>query len=98
MILLTAPYPSQAVVNVTLGEVTGHKALLAFIESDGLTTKLLCQWIEGDKFQLTTQGLAVPCFFLSDGTREEYMEFQRSGSEVVGLAIPGLIYGVEFKK
>ncbi len=85
-------------MNITLGEVSEHKALLAFIEYGGITTELVSQWIEGDKFQLTTQGLAVPCGVLSGGTREEYVQFQRSGSEVVAFTIPGLIYGVEFKK
>ncbi len=86
-------------MNITLGEVSGHKALLGVIEiPGGGTTELVSQWIEGDKFQLTTQGLAVPCGVLSGGTSEEYVQFQRSGSEVVAFTIPGLIYGVEFKK
>lgn len=87
-------------VNITLGEVTGHRALLGFIENSGMTTELVAQWIESDKFQLLTQGLSVSCYFLSDGTTEEYMEFVRGaeGSEVIGLTIPGLIYGVIFNK
>ena len=72
----------------------GHKALISQLGP----VSLVLQWLEGDSFQLTTQGLPVFCGLLGGGIDGEYVYFQRSDSKVVGLTIPGLIYGTYFRK
>ena len=88
----------QATVNITLGEVLGHKALIGSIGNSEVTELVVAQWLKGDTFQLTTEGLTVFCAVLGGGTVGEIVDFQRNGSEVISLTVPGLIYGVVFRK
>ena len=73
-----------------MGKVYGYDALLA--------SGAVLQWVEGEKFQLSAQGLSLPCFGLGDGTIGEYVFAQRNSSAVTGFTIPGLIPGAFIKK
>lgn len=59
---------------------------------------MIMDWVEGEEFQLSVQGLTVPCPILGAGWIGERVYFQHSGSEVTGLSVPGLSYGMVFKK
>lgn len=82
-------------MNITLGEVQGHQALLVLAPGVG---EIIGNWVEGEEFQLSAQGLTIPCFFLGGGQVGERVYFQRSGSKVTGFTVPGLFYGIYFKK
>lgn len=81
-----------------LGEVTsGHTALL--VEESPLPYKVILEWVEVDKFQLSAQGVTLPCGYLGAGDLGERVYFQRGTNGVVTSAtIPGLTYGTVFMK
>ena len=64
----------------------------------GSQVMMLMEWVEGDVFTLSAQGLEISCGILSNGQFGEHVIFQRSDSEVTGLTIPGLVYGLVFRK
>ena len=83
--------------NVTFAMLFGHPTLLT---TEGGDTALL-QWVEGDSFQISVQGLPVPCFVLSSGHIGGRVYFQRDSSsqgKVVSLTVPGIAYGHVYNK
>lgn len=85
-------------LKIVFGEVaSGHAALLAEILP--LPYKTIVEWVEGDKFQLSAQGMTLPCAYLGDGLMGEIVHFQKGPNGVVDSAtIPGLTYGTVFVK
>ncbi len=73
---------------------SGHTILAA--SERGLV--LILDWTEDDSFQLSVQGIPVPCYILGSGTVGERVYFQRQGAKVASLTVPGLEYGRVYKK
>ena len=72
----------------------GHKTLIA---SEGAYEAIM-EWTGEDSFQLSVQGMAVPCYTLHSGRVGARVYFQRSGSKVISLSLPGLAYGAVYEK
>ena len=73
-----------------MGKVYGYDALLA--------SGAVLQWVEGEKFQLSAQGLSLPCFDIATGVIPEYVFVQRNSSGVTGFTRAGLFPGVFIRK
>ena len=84
----------QEAVNVTLAKAHGHQFLMGQ-EGDYV---MIMEWTGGDSFQLSVQGIPVPCSLLGSGYVGERVYFQREGSKIISLTIPGLEYGLVYKK
>lgn len=89
----------KVTANITFGSIAGHQALWGYLGQGAQSITVILEWTEGDSFQLTTQGIPVPCFVNGGGEIGERVYFERSGGgKVTGLTVPGLTYGTFFKK
>ena len=70
--------------------------MLILIDSED---RVILDWREGDEFQQSLHGESHPCGDLGRGNIGEWVYFSRSTQgNVDSFTIPGLAYGVVYKK
>ena len=82
-------------VNISLVKFAGKQYLVA--NERGIS--VILEWTAVDTFQISVQGFPVECYILGSGTVGERVYFQRnSATQVISMTVPGLEYGVVYKK
>ena len=90
----THTHKTSAVVELTT-DYDGNEALLLIDSGD----RVILDWREGDEFQQSLHGGPQPCANLGRGHIGEWVYFSRSTSgQVESFTIPGLAYGVVYKR
>lgn len=86
---------------MVMQELYGQNVLLGMLGQLGGSSVRL-NWRQDlgkDIFQLSGQGMALPCSFVSTGTLGEYVEFLRGDNgDITGTTIKGLFPGIVFEK